>query len=71
MPALVAGIHVFLSASSKDVDGRDKPGHDGVGICGRRTYGIFFTTLVSRLNTRAAFPPRMLRLAVSSRNGRS
>jgi hypothetical protein len=36
MPALVAGIHVFLSdgisfwsnCKSKDVDGRDKPGHD-------------------------------------------
>ncbi len=31
MPALVAGIHVFLS-KNKDVDGRDKPGHDeGMG----------------------------------------
>ena len=29
MPALVAGIHVFLSLRQKDVDGRDKPGHDG------------------------------------------
>jgi hypothetical protein len=28
MPALVAGIHVFFSAANKDVDGRDKPGHD-------------------------------------------
>jgi hypothetical protein len=27
MPGLVPGIHVFLAAS-KDVDGRDKPGHD-------------------------------------------
>jgi hypothetical protein len=28
MPGLVPGIHVlFLTA--KDVDGRDKPGHDG------------------------------------------
>ena len=27
MPALVAGIHV-LGARKKDVDGRDKPGHD-------------------------------------------
>jgi hypothetical protein len=27
MAALVAAIHVFRSAS-KDVDGRDKPGHD-------------------------------------------
>jgi hypothetical protein len=31
MPALVAGIHIFLSESIKKqgVDGRDKPGHDG------------------------------------------
>jgi hypothetical protein len=28
MPGLVPGIHVFPS-SKKDVDGRDKPGHDG------------------------------------------
>jgi hypothetical protein len=27
MPALVAGIHVL-----KDVDGRDKPGHDVAGL---------------------------------------
>jgi hypothetical protein len=30
MPAIVAGIHVFLSRQIEDVDGRDKPGHDGV-----------------------------------------
>src|SRR5216684_1264686 len=31
MPALVAGIHVFLDgATTQDVDGRDEPGHDGV-----------------------------------------
>ena len=28
MPGLVPGIHVFLHATCKDVDGRDKPGHD-------------------------------------------
>jgi hypothetical protein len=28
MPALVAGIHVLISFGTKDVDGRDKPGHD-------------------------------------------
>jgi len=29
MPALVAGIHVFADFQRcKDVDGRDKPGHD-------------------------------------------
>jgi hypothetical protein len=30
MPGLVPGIHVFLRLHEKeDVDGRDKPGHDG------------------------------------------
>jgi len=28
MPALVAGIHVLNRSQNKDVDGRDKPGHD-------------------------------------------
>jgi hypothetical protein len=28
MLGLVPGIHVFLSSSKKDVDGRVKPGHD-------------------------------------------
>jgi len=28
MPGLVPGIHVLCLASSEDVDGRDKPGHD-------------------------------------------
>jgi hypothetical protein len=29
MPGLVPGIHVFPLQRCKDVDGRDKPGHDG------------------------------------------
>ena len=28
MPRLVPGIHVFAGSTNKDVDGRDKPGHD-------------------------------------------
>ncbi len=28
MPGLVPGIHVLLAYVDKDVDGRDKPGHD-------------------------------------------
>ncbi len=28
MPRQVPGIHVLASATKKDVDGRDKPGHD-------------------------------------------
>jgi hypothetical protein len=31
MPALGAGIHVFLAGPIKDADGRDKQGHDRVG----------------------------------------
>jgi len=30
MPALVAGIHVLNPLQNKDVDGRNKSGHDGV-----------------------------------------
>jgi hypothetical protein len=30
MPGLVPGIHVYVPTwRKKDVDGRDKPGHDG------------------------------------------
>jgi hypothetical protein len=29
MPGLVPGIHVLKSFNIEDVDGRDKPGHDG------------------------------------------
>ncbi len=31
MPGLVPDIHVFLFSCDKDVDGRDKPGHDELG----------------------------------------
>jgi hypothetical protein len=31
MPGLVPGIHIFLVEGKKDVDGRDKPGHDDGG----------------------------------------
>ncbi len=30
MPGLLPGIHVFGDVFKKDVDGRDKPGHDDV-----------------------------------------
>ena len=30
MPGLVPGIHAFFPATKQDVDGRDKPGHDGL-----------------------------------------
>jgi hypothetical protein len=30
MPALVARIHVLMRQREQGVDGRDKPGHDGI-----------------------------------------
>ncbi len=36
MPGLVPGSHVLLPSSQKDVDGRDKPGHDEKTIQGLR-----------------------------------
>ncbi len=35
---LVPGIHVFLSLGEKDVDGRDKPGHDDRAWSGVRSH---------------------------------
>jgi hypothetical protein len=32
MPALVAGIHVLRGATNKDVDGRNKSGHDARAV---------------------------------------
>jgi hypothetical protein len=32
MPGLVPGIHVFPVPDSKNVDGRDKPGHDDENV---------------------------------------
>jgi hypothetical protein len=29
MPGFMPGIHVLQISMTKDVDGRDKPGHDG------------------------------------------
>jgi hypothetical protein len=31
MAGFMPAIHVFLATLKQDVDGRDKPGHDGVG----------------------------------------
>jgi hypothetical protein len=32
MPALVAGIHVLNAVTNKDVDGRNKSGHDELSV---------------------------------------
>jgi hypothetical protein len=37
MPALVAGIHVFGVRPEKDVDGRNKSGHDACVVLSRYT----------------------------------
>ena len=34
MAGLVPGIHVLTPTQEEDVDGRDKPGHDGGMRCG-------------------------------------
>jgi hypothetical protein len=39
MPALVAGIHVFLEPCKQDVDGRTKSGHDAENRDGLGTAG--------------------------------
>jgi hypothetical protein len=36
MPGLVPGIHDLTASRAKDVDGRDKPGHDGTDARRRR-----------------------------------
>jgi hypothetical protein len=40
MPGLVPGIHVFRCYRTKDVDGRDEPGHDAEIVCDQRRYSI-------------------------------
>jgi hypothetical protein len=35
MPGFMPGIHVLASSGEKDVDGRDKPGDDGLGDGGK------------------------------------
>jgi hypothetical protein len=39
MPGLVPGIHVLLAIKTKDVNGRDKPGHDAKTIRGHANAG--------------------------------
>jgi len=39
MPALVADIHAFFRSDVKEVDGGDKPGHDGRWSSGEQQKG--------------------------------
>jgi hypothetical protein len=41
MPALVAGIHALTGCETKDVDGRDEPGHDVRGAFANLYLRIF------------------------------
>jgi hypothetical protein len=56
MPALVAGIHVFLSSCLKDSDGRDKPGHDEVARWNLAYYFFFAPTRLMLLMARVGRP---------------
>ena len=53
MPGLVPGIHV-LAIKKEDVDGRDKPGHDGLSMSRRSTQIATYTAPFSAL-TRSVF----------------
>jgi hypothetical protein len=50
MPALVAGIHALNPLEIEDVDGRDKPAHDGGGTVSRTAMlpGVAGISLASR-----------------------
>jgi hypothetical protein len=66
MPALVAGIHVF--DLDKDVDGRDKPGHDAktYPLYGwRAVYGANFSSPVMRAIVRSSSFWSSLKLRIS------
>jgi hypothetical protein len=47
MPGLVPGIHAFKRVPKKDVDGRDKPGHDDVDGSSPETIGIRITIVIA------------------------
>ena len=62
MPGLVPGIHVFLSRCAKDVDGRDKPGHDGVKLNVRRTLAPIMSLRLIFMGTPDFAVPTLLEL---------
>jgi hypothetical protein len=41
MAGFIPAIHVFTSVKQKDVDARDKPGHDGVGGVANQTLMVW------------------------------
>jgi hypothetical protein len=63
--AYVPGIHAFNSVRAQDVDGRDKPGHDGVG----RSY---FRTQITRMTDWSIVAPPVAGATLCAcRNARS
>jgi hypothetical protein len=59
MPGLVPGIHAF-SFTGKDVDGRDKPGHDGDMQNRRRCYHFLPMRLNAASTTFSGVMPKCL-----------
>jgi hypothetical protein len=57
MPGLVPGIHALLGRM-ESVDGRDKPGHDGLLSRSQAFYSA--ATSFSRISARAAFTALMM-----------
>jgi hypothetical protein len=58
MAGLVPAIHVFLAEVLKDVDARDKPGHDGVCVAAsERTNHSPSTAFVMILRWISLLPP--------------
>ena len=55
MPGLVPGIHVFVAKIKKDVDGRDKPGHDDADTLAQ-THTVARTSAISLRSRRQAGP---------------
>ncbi len=72
MPGLVPGIHVFLLSLKQDVDGRDKPGHDGYtwwhcGCYAARADFLNAAAAILKSSTKRAYS-RVLDSASGSRN---
>ncbi len=65
MPGLVPGIHVFGSIDKKDVDGRDKPGHDDLACCNLARFPRFYP-IAATASISISQPGRASRVTTSS-----
>src|SRR5262245_6355198 len=72
MPGLVPGIHVLTpGTAAKDVDGRDKPGHDGVGqvnVIGKCSSSTFAECALCAFRAAERYPRQLLVRAHSDPN---